>query len=465
LPSLTDQSIHSDLGQLVLQNFLRLAALEPARSLPNAAIPDLILAASATARHEAEPAVLSASPKRFKLEIRRFNAGNGLGAQRVFETLVQGKAPGDFWLDSAMVSTLGATRHTQTFVKADHMPFLRTAVPQKNNHDASPSYSYLGSRAHTLTYSTETGLALLNTGKPAKPLACDAPFFNGLNALQQALAAQTAFPTAEGGPDWKAGWVGWMGYGLKSETLPGYGTRKGKERQLGERPDAPDACLSFVRTVLALDHTTSDWLAIGLVEMGSVGHQQGLDGGLGAVLEAEGVRWASTEAEWEMYLGECEAALAQLEAESRPSQRPAPTSLPAFVPDFSGADYIDRICTARGLIHSGESYELTLTTQFRSTLPADRTPYDLYLTLRASNPAPYSTFINLPELDVAVVSSSPERFIKLGKDGTVEMKPIKGTVARVKGDPVSDEAVKNALQNDRKEIAENLMVSHPCGPG
>ena len=302
----------------------------------------------------------------------------------------------------------------------------------------------------------------MTTGQPTKPIQSDEPFFHAINGLQQALAAQTTFPTAEGGPDWKAGWVGWMGYGLKNETLPGYGSRKGKERQLGERPDAPDACLSFVRTVLALDHTTAEWLAIGLVETGfQCGKQQQagrVTRGLGATLEAEGVCWASTEAEWKTYLIECEAVLARLAAEALTSDSPARTTLPAFIPDFSGNDYVDRIGTARNLIHLGESYELTLTTQFRSTLPADRTPYDLYLTLRASNPAPYSTYINLPELDVAVVSSSPERFIKLGKDGTVEMKPIKGTVARVKGDPVRDEAVKNALQNDRKEIAENLMV-------
>ena len=102
------QSIHSDLGQLVLQNFLRLAAVEPARSLSSAAIPDAILAVSATARHEGEAAIVSPSAKRYKLEIRRFSAGNGLGAQRVFETLVQGNAPGDFWLDSAMVRSIHA---------------------------------------------------------------------------------------------------------------------------------------------------------------------------------------------------------------------------------------------------------------------------------------------------------------------------------------------------------------------
>lgn len=213
--------------------------------------------------------------------------------------------------------------------------------------------------------------------------------------------------------------------------------------------------------MLALDHTTSDWLAIGLVETaGNVADAApaGGEDALQATLEAASVRWASTPSEWEAYLGTCEAELARLAAESPTDRPPLPTPLPAFEPDFSGADYVDRIGRARDLIHSGESYELTLTTQFRSTLPAGRTPYDLYLTLRASNPAPYSTFIHLPDLDVAVVSSSPERFIKLGKDGTVEMKPIKGTVARVKDDPARDERVKNALQNDRKEIAENLMV-------
>lgn len=98
------QSIHSDLGQLVIQNFLRLSALQPQRTLPSLAIPDVILAASATTRHTAPPSESSLTPKKYRLEVQRFQAGNGLSAQRVFEALVQGRSGGEFWLDSAMVS-------------------------------------------------------------------------------------------------------------------------------------------------------------------------------------------------------------------------------------------------------------------------------------------------------------------------------------------------------------------------
>lgn len=302
-------------------------------------------------------------------------------------------------------------------------------------------------------------------------------FFHSINALQQSLAAQTLFGAAEqGGPDWKAGWVGWMGYGMKEETLAGYGAPGGSQRQRGEgdrstspssgRP--PDACLSFVRTVLALDHTTSEWLAIGLVELEDT-PEVGLTGGeseLEEVLVSKGVKWANSRSEWDDYLTSTESALKHLDSEPlAPAERSSvKMDLPPFKPNFSGDDYIARIGQARNLIHSGESYELTLTTQFRSTLPPTRTAYDLYLSLRSANPAPYSTYLDLPELGTSIVSSSPERFMKVGKDGTVEMKPIKGTVARVKNDEQRDEQVKMALQHDRKEIAENLMVRPPPSP-
>jgi para-aminobenzoate synthetase len=56
-----------------------------------------------------------------------------------------------------------------------------------------------------------------------------------------------------------------------------------------------------------------------------------------------------------------------------------------------------------------------------------------------------------------VLSSSPERFLRLGADGTLEAKPIKGTAARV-ADAGADDAVRERLRTSEKERAENLMI-------
>jgi para-aminobenzoate synthetase component 1 len=70
------------------------------------------------------------------------------------------------------------------------------------------------------------------------------------------------------------------------------------------------------------------------------------------------------------------------------------------------------------------------------------------------NSAPFSAYLNLP--DVQVLSSSPERFLKL-VNGQVETKPIKGTRPR-KAYPASDWHQIDQLRYSPKDRAENLMI-------
>jgi len=84
-------------------------------------------------------------------------------------------------------------------------------------------------------------------------------------------------------------------------------------------------------------------------------------------------------------------------------------------------------------LHSGNSYELCLTTQLKITLPSYIKPWDIYkvLTLR-KNPSPFSCFMQFE--DIVLVSSSPERFLSWKddeqKNKMIELRPIKGTVKR-----------------------------------
>jgi para-aminobenzoate synthetase component 1 len=100
----------------------------------------------------------------------------------------------------------------------------------------------------------------------------------------------------------------------------------------------------------------------------------------------------------------------------------------------------------------GDCYQVNLTQRFAATCTGD--PWTAYQALRQANAAPFSGYLNLPE--VRILSSSPERFLKL-HNRMVETKPIKGTRPR-KTDAAEDQAQMALLENSTKDRAENLMI-------
>ena len=116
--------------------------------------------------------------------------------------------------------------------------------------------------------------------------------------------------------------------------------------------------------------------------------------------------------------------------------------------------YIDDIERVRDYLREGESYEVCLTNKVWTDAAVD--PLRLYRTLRHINPAPFSALLRFG--DVAIASSSPERFLKVHRDGWVEAKPIKGTCERGR-DPEEDRRLAETLRTDEKSRAENLMIT------
>lgn len=124
---------------------------------------------------------------------------------------------------------------------------------------------------------------------------------------------------------------------------------------------------------------------------------------------------------------------------------------------LSGAAYEANVATVVAKIAAGEIFQANIARPWVGRLCSDATPLDLLSRLVASSPAPFAGYLKLPGL--AVVSNSPERFIRLqgGASRRIETRPIKGTRPRG-GDGVSDRALAQSLIESPKDRAENLMI-------
>ncbi|MEU0676343.1 chorismate-binding protein [Streptomyces sp. NPDC006172] len=223
------------------------------------------------------------------------------------------------------------------------------------------------------------------------------------------------------------GYVGYFGYETKADC--GSPNRHSS--------DVPDACWLFADRLIAVDHE---------------------EGVTYAVCLAEGTAQAAREAaDW---LDATQARLARLVAAPGPAL-PAPP-VPTAEPDPAAAEpwlvrdrrtYLADIAACRRELLAGTSYEVCLTDAAR--LPAPPDAFDFYRVLRRSDPAPYAAFLKFGDLDVA--GSSPERFLRITRDGVAEARPIKGTARRAE-DPVEDARLRDELGADAKTRAENLMI-------
>ena len=129
-----------------------------------------------------------------------------------------------------------------------------------------------------------------------------------------------------------------------------------------------------------------------------------------------------------------------------PPKRP-PTKL------VSKDEYCALVQRAKEHIFAGDIFEICLTHRIESDFSA--APWDFYQELRRINPAPFACYLALPE--GTIVSSSPERFLRLGADRTAESRPIKGTRPRGKTEQ-EDQALFHDLETSIKDQAENNMI-------
>ncbi len=119
------------------------------------------------------------------------------------------------------------------------------------------------------------------------------------------------------------------------------------------------------------------------------------------------------------------------------------------------ARYAQQVETLKDWIAAGDLFQANLTACCEILLEQPADPLALHQRLRRHCPAPFSGLAIAGE--EAVVSASPERFLRLQPDGRVETRPIKGTRPR-RDDPDEDAASAAALICDPKDRAENVMI-------
>ena len=227
--------------------------------------------------------------------------------------------------------------------------------------------------------------------------------------------------TAELPFDFDCGVVGYLGYEVKADCG---GT-------LVHRSSVPDAGFLFSDRLIAVDHVEHCTYLVCLVDGDAAAGRKWLDD-VERLLEAVAARPA--------------LATGPLRA---------PRSQPLeFYASRDEATYLADIERCKQNLVEGETYEVCLTNKVKTDAVLD--PLPLYRTLRRINPAPFSAFLRLE--GVAIASSSPERFLRIGRDRVVEAKPIKGTSPRAET-PEADEALAEALRTSEKNRAENLMIT------
>jgi len=120
--------------------------------------------------------------------------------------------------------------------------------------------------------------------------------------------------------------------------------------------------------------------------------------------------------------------------------------------NFTKAEYLDAVQACKEYIAAGDIFQVNLSQRFETELKVS--PAELYLRLRRINPAPFACYIGFD--DMAVVSSSPERFLKVtGRH--VETRPIKGTRPRRKS-AAFNARMRRELLNSEKDNAELAMI-------
>jgi len=293
----------------------------------------------------------------------------------------------------------------QAFDAISHLPyvfFLDSGMPDPQRG----RFSFLGAEPKAVLSSKGRAMHLKEGGREQRWRG--SPF----DALRQ-LVQRSRVPREPCPVPFVGGLVGYLGYDLCHfvERLP---------RTARDDIGLPDLHMALYDHALAYEHATGQWFAVSLCGN-------------------EGTRRA---AEWLALPPTVPVGASQAAARG------------AVKAKSSRDGYLAAVRRAKDYIAAGDIFQVNLSQRFDARIAVP--PAELYRRLRRANPAPFAAYLALDAHGGAVLSSSPERFLKMS-DRDVETRPIKGT--RPRGATLDeDNALAAELLASAKDAAELTMI-------
>ena len=126
--------------------------------------------------------------------------------------------------------------------------------------------------------------------------------------------------------------------------------------------------------------------------------------------------------------------------------------IPRVKSNISKSKFLSNVMKAKKYIKIGDIFQVVLSQRFETRLI--KSPLEIYKKLRKTNPSPFMYFFNFN--DFQIIGASPEILVRL-RDNKITIRPIAGTRPRGKNKK-EDDFYKKDLLNDKKELAEHLML-------
>ncbi|WP_267899283.1 aminodeoxychorismate synthase component I [Nocardia stercoris] len=343
-----------------------------------------------------------APPTGYQLAYESFDTA--VPSEELFELLFAGRNPA-FWLDTSLPGRDGA----------------RFGIMGGCDPDTGEWFSY------------DVDSAVLRHRRGG--VVTDRPVPDFFEFLRAETAARAVAPCPELPFDFALGYVGYLGYEMKAQSA-------GSPNPAAA--ETPDAAYIFADRAVVVDETAGAVYLLALVS------------------DTDPAYSAERAEEW---FARTRHAVAELAARTgttpmsggRSELLTRPVDSARIEEHFEfrhdRGEYLALIRRCQDYIRAGESYEICLTNTATARRSVD--PLTTYLRLRELSPVPYAAYLTFGE--VAVLSASPESFLRVTPDGVVESSPIKGTRPRGRT-AAADARLRADLAASEKDRAENLMI-------